>query len=390
METKRVLLLTCPTGQGHNAAAAAIAEYLEAAGVLCSVCDALATISPTCSRFISWGHVTLYRHAPRLFDWGWQQSLRRVGMFSPGTGLYRLLARSAGNLYAMIAEGGYTTVICTHALPAVMMTHLLSVHPLDIETAFVATDCTVYPSMEATDMDTCFLPTPVVTQAYMERGVRAASIRYASIPVARQHFAETDRGAACRALGLDPNRRQLLLMSGSMGCGPLAALVRDLVADRPPDSEITVVCGTNRRLCQKLTRRYASISALHIVGFTQEVPQYMAAADLLLTKPGGISMTEAAVHALPMVLVAAVAGCETDNCTYLLNRGAAVTAATPSSLAAACRRLLRDDTARAHMAAALRADVLGSNDGAATIGQAVLHGLKGESHETLKTAPLHR
>ncbi len=385
METKKVLLLSCNTGQGHNAAAIAIAEYLKLQGVHCEVCDALAYISRPLSRFVAWGHTTLYRRAPRLFDWGWQKSLRRVGMFSPGSFFHHFLARGAEKLYPQLVQEGYTTVISTHALPAVMMTHLLTVHPMDMETAFVATDYTIYPSMEATDMDVCFLPAPEVAPPYLERGVKASTLRYAGIPVGRRHFAASDPRAACETLGLDPTRRQLVIMSGSMGCGPIPAILRALASDMPPESEVTVICGTNHRLCRKLTRRYGRIPGIHIVGFTRDVPLYMDAADLLLTKPGGISISEAAAHGVPMVLVAAVAGCETDNRTRLLELGAATIADTPAALADECRRLLGDHEARACMSDAIRNG--GFDDGAAIIGQAILQGLKGELHEAPEKAP---
>ena len=114
---------------------------------------------------------------------------------------------------------------------------------------------------------------------------------------------------------------------------------------------------------------YQKNSGIHIVGYTDQVPLYMDASDLYLTKPGGISITEAASKRLPMVFVKAVAGCEQYNMDFFTDMGAAVFAELPRLLAAKCIRLLHSETDREYMEWALRE--FQRQDGAKNIFQAL-------------------
>ena len=109
-------------------------------------------------------------------------------------------------------------------------------------------------------------------------------------------------------------------MCGSMGCGPIKALAEYLPQQIPSNSLLVVICGNNRRLYKSLTK-YPLPDNMRVVGFTSRMPLYMDAADLILTKPGGLSSTEAAVKALPMLFIDAVPGCETRNFEFFLENG---------------------------------------------------------------------
>jgi len=130
------------------------------------------------------------------------------------------------------------------------------------------------------------------------------------------------------------------MMCGSMGCGPMKRLVRLL--DREDGLELTVVCGTNQKLSRKLERRYDGHDNIHIRGYEKNMPLLMDSADLYLTKPGGLSVTEAYVKELPMVCIDAVAGCEEYNRNFFLRMGAAKTGRNVRQLRDLCLRLLAD------------------------------------------------
>ena len=119
------------------------------------------------------------------------------------------------------------------------------------------------------------------------------------------------------------------------------------------EQELTVVCGANEKLHRHLASRYAGQANIHILGFEKNVSLLLDSADLYLTKPGGISVTEAAAKALPMVLIDAIAAVEEYNLDFFTKAGAAVTAATPEELAACCLELLAQPERRAEMSAAI-------------------------------------
>lgn len=118
--------------------------------------------------------------------------------------------------------------------------------------------------------------------------------------------------------------------------------------------ELSVICGTNKQLQRKLEKMYGRNEKIHIVGYTSQMSLYMDSADLFLTKPGGISITESAVKKLPMAFVDAVAGCEQYNMNFFVKMGAAVTSDSTKELAEQSIRILKSDAQRKKMEDALR------------------------------------
>ena len=139
-------------------------------------------------------------------------------------------------------------------------------------------------------------------------------------------------------------------MCGSMGCGPMRQLTVQLNDMLEEDMEVTIVCGTNRNLQLDL-RKSCTNERIHVIGYTKQMPLLLDSADLYLTKPGGLSTSEASVKRLPMVFVDAVAGCEEYNMRYFMEMGAAESSKTVEGLAELCIRLLRDPQQLARMSA---------------------------------------
>ncbi len=361
----RVLLLSCSTGQGHNAAAKAVSEYLSLYGVASDTVDGLGYVSGRFARFLSNGHSLMYRRGPFLFQFGWGYSENHPEIFEEGTIIFKKLASGVERLYEAVVAGGYATVICTHALPAIMVTEMLKRHPIPLRTGFVSTDYTNYPCMHMTGMACNLIPHEALATVFARSGMPREKMVFGGIPVRRGFFSCPDKASAKRELGLDEHSRHLLIMGGSMGCGPMEKILARIVRANPAGVELTVICGSNRRLLNKLTKRYGDCAFVHIVGYCDNVPTYMAASELYLTKPGGISTSEAATVGLPMVLANTVAGCETYNLTYFQKLGGAVTADGNEALAEACLTLLANDEARARMEAALKIALPG--DGAAVL-----------------------
>lgn len=345
----KVLLLSANTGQGHNSAAGAIAELCRERGITADVVDGLAFASRSVSNFLSKGHRLMYRRGPALFQVGWGYSERHPGLFEHGSLIFKILAKGTDRLRDAIVEGGYDTVISTHAFTGMLLTETLRKYPLSVRSAFVSTDYTDYPCTHMCRLGLNLIPDESVIPSYTRWDISREQMVIGSIPVHRTFLRPLPRAEAKRSLGLREDGRHLLVMGGSMGCGPMKRIVALLAKDMPPDAEITVICGTNKSLRRRLTKRYALFDRVHIIGYTDRIADYMAASELYLTKPGGISTTEAATMALPMVLVNAVAGCETYNLRYMTELGGAVTARKPAELAALCLSLLEDSATRACM-----------------------------------------
>ena len=363
----RILILSCNTGEGHNSCATALREYFQAQGTPCDVADALGFWSQGMSKFISRWHTRIYRYAPGLFRRGYAFVERHPALLRERSAIHRFLTSGAGRLCAFLQDGAYDTVICVHVFAALMVEVLLRSHPGAWQTAFLATDYTCSPSGSAHALDWYFIPDDSLAEEFVRSGICRDKLAGTGIPVRRDFQTRGDKAAAKRALGLPEDAPHLLVMCGSMGCGPIQQIVDGLARWMPERSAVSVVCGTNERLHRALKHRFQGDGRIRIFGYVDQIPLMMDSADLYLTKPGGISVTEAAAKALPMVFVDAVAGCESYNMRYFMERGGAVTAGTPAELADTCVRLLSDGQQLAAMSTRLEA--LGMGGACGKIGQ---------------------
>ncbi len=345
----KVLILSCNTGQGHNSVARAIQEVLQERQVPCETVDVLQFISPRWSELISKGHSWIYRHQPGLFGWGYGKAEQHPDYMEPDTPLYRFFSRGAPGLHDHCIAGGYDAVICVHVFAALMLTEALRQPGIRAWTCFVDTDYTCSPGTLSSRLDHYFAPHASLCDAF-----RGVSVSASGIPVRQAFYRQTERAEAKERCGVDPAHRHILMMGGSMGCGPVEEAARQLAAQMSPETELSVVCGTNELLRQRLSGALERCAGVHILGYTENVPLLMDSAELCVTKPGGISVTEAMVKGLPMVLVNAVAGCESYNLDFMTRLGGAVCAEEPEAIVTSCLALLADEERLGSMSCALR------------------------------------
>ncbi len=345
----RILILSCNTGEGHNSAAKALKEVFDGKGHYCVMADALGFVSKTVSALISRGHTFVYRHMPRLFRLWYRFMEEHPGTYREGSLLYRFFCSGKQRLAGYIDSGEFDAVICTHVIAGVLLTDAEPACRSDFYTAFVATDYTCSPTTEASDLDAYFIPDDSLKNAYAEYGIPEKKLVSSGIPVRQMFYSDTDKDTAKAAAGIAPSHKHLVIMSGSMGCGPIDTLVYFLSRTLREDEDITVVCGTNKRMQKKLEKRYRNVQNVHIRGYVTDIALLMDGADLYLTKPGGLSVTEAKHKRLPVVLVDAVGGCEEYNRRFFVDKGCAVSAKNVFSLYKRCVTLLRDGEGIAKM-----------------------------------------
>lgn len=296
----KVLILSCNTGEGHNSCAAALEEECRNQNIPCDTEDALRFISPEVSRFISNWHVRIYRHAPGLFRVGYRAAEDHPAQFHEGSALYRYLTQGAEKLCGFIAGSGYDTVICTHTFAALMVSEVVKTHLPNLKTCFIATDYTCSPSVKDSSLDRYFIPASSLSGDFLGGGVTSERLRACGIPVRQMFRSSVRKEDAKRAFGIPTDHKHLVMMCGSMGCGPIMSIARRIGRNLPDDQDLTIVCGTNKQLYRRLQRRFYDSKNVHVRSYVKDMALLMDSADLYLTKPGGISVTEAASMRLPM------------------------------------------------------------------------------------------
>ncbi|MBO5652832.1 MAG: glycosyl transferase [Clostridia bacterium] len=352
----KVLVLSCNTGQGHNTAASALVREFTSLGIYCEMADALAFDSKLVSRFVCGIYAKAAVHAPGIYSFAYNTA-ELIAEYSPDRRsiCYLTNMKYSGKLYRYIRDNGYDVVVASHVFPAASVTRILRKNPGAFASYYIATDYTYHLFLKDTCVDGYFIPHKSLTHCFTDRGLPADRIFSTGIPVDPSFSQHRDKAEARRLLGFDEDARILLVMSGSMGFGPVEELVAALAARRGLNDEIVVMGGNNEKLKASLRFSYALDPAVRVLDYTTLVSLYMDAADLLFTKPGGLSTTEAAVKGIPLILTKAMPGWEVENVSFFVNHGMARTADGARALADAAFALLDDPDACADMVEAQRA-----------------------------------
>ncbi|MGB2675790.1 MAG: glycosyltransferase [Candidatus Acidiferrum sp.] len=324
----RVLLLSASSGAGHVRAAQALEKAFRAKGD-CTVAhvDALAYVSKLFQRMYDKAYISMVRRAPELMgllyertDQPWRHPRPRLALDRLNTQpMIRMLKREQPDL-----------CIATHFLPAEILAWLIAKKKLVARNAIVVTDYDVHALWLCRTVDRYYLALPESAEYLARIGISREKLRVTGIPVDPVFEKPVSQGEARRKFGLDDKARVLLIAAGGYGLGPVEQLVKDLLAlDRP--WQIVAIAGKSDKLRKRLeevAKRAGKLAGgrprLVAVGFTNEMDQYMAAADLLIGKAGGLTTSEALARGLPMALVEPIPGQEARNADHLLEAGAAI------------------------------------------------------------------
>jgi processive 1,2-diacylglycerol beta-glucosyltransferase len=324
----RVLLLSASSGAGHVRAAQALEKAFSARGD-CAVehIDALEYVSKLFQRIYDKTYIAMVRRAPDLMgvlyertDQPWHRPRERLALDRLNTQpMIRMLKRVQPDL-----------CVATHFLPAEIIAWLIAKRKLRARNAIVVTDYDLHAMWLCKTVDRYYVAMDESAE-YLERiGVPREKLRVTGIPVDPAFAAPADRAGARKRFGLDAQATVILMAAGGYGVGPVEQLVRDLLALKRP-WQIVAIAGKAekvRKRLEEISRNAGNLPGgaprLCAVGFTTEMDQYMAAADLLVGKAGGLTTSEALARGLPMALIEPIPGQEERNAEHLLEAGAAI------------------------------------------------------------------
>ena len=314
------LILTCGTGGGHNAAAAALKEEMERRGNHVTMFNPYDLHSTALSEKIDQAYVGLVKHAPKLFGVVYQLGdlYRNLPVRSP---VYYLNGRMAERMETYLRDHPVDVILMTHIFPAQILTYLHEHGVALPKTVLVATDYTCIPFMEECVCDAYVIPSSELKEEFAGRGIPAERIYPLGIPVSRSFSSHMTQADAKRALGMNPEKKQILMVGGSMGAGKLQKAI-ELLCNQLKVSgkaEITIICGNNKPVYEHMKEHFGN--QVRVVGQTKQMPLYLRACDLYLTKAGGLSTTEAAVNGTLLCLLPSIPGCESHNVDFYERHG---------------------------------------------------------------------
>jgi 1,2-diacylglycerol 3-beta-galactosyltransferase len=353
---RRLLLLFSDTGGGHRSAAYAVAQALQdlyGGQIQLELVDALAEYAPW-----PFNHLDgIYPYMVRLKGWPWGAGYRlsdgpqRAALLT--SGCWPWVRRALSRL---IHDHPADVIVCFHP----MLNHLIlrtltrtgAKTPLITQVIDLATAHAFWFVPQVT---LCLVPTEENRRRALARGLPTERVLVTGLPV-HPHFVETaqeDAHTIRRRLGLESDLPTVLLVGGAEGMGPLHC-ISAAATDSGVRAQLVIVTGRNERLRAKLSARTWPLP-VRVEGFVHNMHEWMRAADLLVTKAGPSTVSEALVMGLPMVLSGALPGQERPTVDYVVQAGAGVWAPTPRQVTSAVRELLAPGTPRlGHMAARAR------------------------------------
>ncbi len=349
MEPRRrqrsVLLLTADTGAGHRSAANAIVKAMELADQpdwTARIVDGI----QECGRFPFRNGVFLYgpttKYRPQLFG-HFFHSTNTPQRVEAARRLCQPFLQSG--LRALIARERPDVIVSTHPIFNQVVSHILRGLGARIPLIGVITDLfTVHHAWVAPGVDEWVAPTNAVQRFLLECGVAAQRIHMLGLPIdpafATPPYGSREQRRA--ALGLDPTLRVALLTGGGEGVGGLGPVAQALALEGEAlDAQLVIVTGRNRALYEKLQQRSARFRMpTRALGFVDNMTELMRVADVLVSKAGSLTVSEALAAELPIVLMGALPGQEEGNVAFVVEREVGLFAPTPAQVVARLRMLL--------------------------------------------------
>ncbi len=340
-----ILILHASVGAGHARAAQAVAKALawEAPDARVAVVDALDLARPAFRRVYGQGYLRLVEKAPALFGLLFDLTDRPARAAAPGERLRRAVQRwGAAELVRLLEGGGWDAIVHTHFLAPELACALRRRGRRCAPQLVAVTDFDAHRLWAHAPVERYCAAGPLAAASLSRHGVPPDAILETGIPIDPAFSVPVDRDAARRAFGLSGERPVVLQASGGHGVGPVEEVTRGLLAGSVP-SDLVVVCGRNEEARRRLARlRPPERHRVKILGYTDRMRELMAAADLLVTKPGGLTVSEALACGLPMALIRPIPGQEERNADYLVKAGAAARAGAPAELGRVLDAMLGD------------------------------------------------
>ncbi|MCR4939328.1 MAG: hypothetical protein K5930_04365 [Treponemataceae bacterium] len=343
----KILILSCNTGGGHNSAAKAIKETFDEKGHSCDIMDALSFGGQKASDLVCDAYIEMVKKAPRLFGEIYKMGnklgqLNQENITPVHSPIYYVNKLYANALEDYIKRNNYDAVICVHIFPAEAMTSLKKHHRLDIPFYFVATDYYCPPMLEETLPSAIFSAHKDSEFSYLAHGIDRKLLVPTGIPVSKRFLVKNDKAQARRLLGLEEEDEIFLLMSGSMGYGDLLNTSRYIFENGNEHTKIVAITGHNEELYKEFETSFKGEERLVLLGFTDKVADYLDACDVLLTKPGGLSSTEALAKGVTIIHTTPIPGCETENVQFFTEHHLSVCASQASDAGRLAIAVMRD------------------------------------------------
>lgn len=314
--SKKTIILYATAGSGHKKAAEAIYKAMLDQGKPAQMVDIVSFMSPLSRRLYSDGYLFLISHLPSL--WGWAYFLSDTPRLSwINDHLRRFFdARLCSKLIDFLVQEAPSHVISTQFLASEIVSFAKEKRQLKTHLTTVVTDFGVHNFWINPLTDAYGCAADSSKKILISKGIPDQRITVTGIPIDKKFVVSQDKRLLLSGMGLSPDRFTALIATGGIGIGPIEAIVDDL----KDQVQLLVVCGSNSALQTKLSRK--KISGVRVFGFIDYMERLMSASDIVVTKAGGLTVSEALSKGLPMIFFCLIPGQEMLNARTIQEAGA--------------------------------------------------------------------
>lgn len=315
---KKVIILTTSTGQGHNQAAASLKNEFMKNDYEVEIFDFLKGCSESLNKLITGGYEFSATKTPLMYGIGYRLTdFRFINSFLriPFGVIDKKLAQHINDSNADI-------VIGTHPFTVNIISRLKKKKLINIPFISVVTDFEAHGTYISNQVNCYITGSDFTNNNLISKGVDPCKVKDYGIPI-RTGFLTIDDDITATSTGGYFN---ILLMSGSMGLEGISKVIKELVQN-PRKLRLIIVCGKNKHLKESLDELYSKPikdKKIHIIGYSNVVSELMDASDVIISKPGGLTVTESVYKKLPILIPFVIPGQETENAKLLISRNCAI------------------------------------------------------------------
>ncbi len=374
----RILLLHATVGAGHKRAAEALAtafrEYQLGEARVENVLD---YTPPAFHVAYEQSYLKLVDHAPQVWGYFYSHTDAKADLAKIGNSLRKMIEKvGARDLKKLLNNFMPDAIICTHFLPMEVLLRLKRKQRLAKPVYCVVTDVSAHIFWTYQDIDGYFVPTHYVRQQLIQRGVPANIIHTTGIPIDPTIAQPKDANAMRIHHGLPIDTPLLLLFGGGVPTEHIRTIATGLL-NSGTEGTLVVVAGRNNALVAALADLSRSPTMdLRVLGFINYVDDLVAASDLVITKAGGLIMSEVLARGVPLIVIDPIPGQEEWNADFVVSSGAGVQLRMADSVAPTVCRLLKEPQTLGSMRA--NAMSIGHPRAALNIAEQVIDWLKNE------------
>lgn len=344
----RVLILSASTGGGHMRASSAIKSYIlnNEQDAVVEIIDTLQYISPILSKTISEGYEKLAKKIPKVYG-AMYKTTNKKNLFN--SSVFAFNSQFSRRLMPLMNQFKPDIIITTHPFSTEMVSKLKSSGKISIPIICVMTDYAPHRTWINKNISAYIVANDGMVDIMCEMGVQRDIIYPFGIPIEDTFYSEKNKKDLLKQLGLRVNVPTILIMAGSFGVTDILKIYAN-ISRINMDFQIIVITGRNKKLYSSfekmlnnepknvlvnkilgsrniILRNHLSIKErkdTKLIFFTNEVHKYMQISDLIITKPGGLTVSEALACNLPMAIFDAIPGQEEENAEFLIDNNMAV------------------------------------------------------------------